>query len=105
MTFGDYVEIEQKRYGVKNEMYIHKVIGTMKSNIYVDVPVKEPAKETLHSEVVDIVECITCGVVEKEVLNYRISDVKEVFGMHSPHAQIIRNAQEGVNIGHEMEAE
>ena len=29
MKFGDYVEIEQKRYGVENEMYTYKVIGCL----------------------------------------------------------------------------
>ncbi len=77
MKFGDYVEIEQKRYGAKNEMYVCKVIGCLRSNSYVSVPVKCPEKEKLHPKVVDVVACITCGIVEKEVLNYKISDIKE----------------------------
>ena len=75
MEFGDYVEIEQKRYGVENEMYTCKVIGCLKSNTYVDVPVKSPEKEKLHSEVVDVVACITCGIIEDKVLNYKIDDI------------------------------
>jgi len=75
MKFGDYVNIEQKRYGVKNELYLHKVIGRLKSNTYVDVPVGSPAKEIIHNEFVDVVACIVCGVDETEVLKYKISNV------------------------------
>jgi len=76
IQFGDYVEIEMKRYGVPNEGYIHKVIGRLKSNSYVDVPVQSPATEILHDEIVEVVACICCGVEEREVLYYRLQDVK-----------------------------
>lgn len=75
MEFGDYVEIEQKRYGVENEMYTCKVIGCLKSNMYVDVPVESPREESLHPKVVDVVACITCGIIERNVCNYKISMV------------------------------
>ena len=42
LDFGDYCLIEQKRYGVENEMFVHKVIGRLRSNSYVDVPVTTP---------------------------------------------------------------
>jgi hypothetical protein len=77
LVFGDYVEIEQKRYGSKNEMYLYKVINTSSSNAWVDVPVQSPAKETLHGEMMPVVSCICCGVCETEVLKYRIKDVKK----------------------------
>ena len=77
MEFGDYARIEMKRYGVKNEIYLHKVIGALSSNGYVDVPVHTPATETLHDEVVPVVACICCGVSEREVLRYRVKDVKK----------------------------
>jgi len=80
LTFGDYVSIEQKRYGCENEMYTHKVIGASKCNAWVDVPVQTPAKETLHKEIEPVVGCICCGVYEREVLNYRIKDVKKIDG-------------------------
>lgn len=74
--FGDYVLIEQKRYGAPNEMYAHKVVGRLRSNAYVTVPVQTPAIEQLHGgEVVDVVSCICCGVDETEVLKYRLQDV------------------------------
>jgi len=77
LNFGDYVVIEQKRYGCDNEMYLHKVIGTSKSNHWVTVPVQTPAKEELRDEIREVVSCICCGVVEDKVLNYRIEDVKK----------------------------
>jgi hypothetical protein len=77
LSFGDYVEIEQKRYMGENEMYLYKVIGTLKSNAWVDVPVQTPAKETLHKEFELVVSCICCGICETEVLKYRIKDVKK----------------------------
>jgi hypothetical protein len=78
LVFGDYVEIEQKRYGSKNEMYLHKVINTSSSNAWVDVPVQSPTKETLHEKMMPVVSCICCGVCETEVLKYRIKDVKKI---------------------------
>ena len=76
MKFGDYVEIEQKRYGVvENEMYTYKVIGCLKSNLHVDVPVKSPEIETWHSKVVDVVACVGCGVSERVIYFYKKSDV------------------------------
>lgn len=77
MRFGDYVEIEQKRYKGKNEMYSHKVIGCLRSNYYVDVPVTYPIVEEYHDKVVDVVACIACGVDERIVKRYKKSDVLE----------------------------
>ena len=78
MKFGDYVIIEQKRYGgADNEMYVHKVIGCLKSNMYIDVPVEGEKIETLHTKTVDVIACITCGVNERNVYRYKKSDVKE----------------------------
>lgn len=73
--FGDYVIIEQKRHGAENEMYVHKVVGTLNSNSYVDVPVQCPATETAHKEVVPVVACVCCGVCEREIRRYRASDI------------------------------
>lgn len=75
LDFGDYVSIEQKRFGCDNEMYRHKVINRLKSNTYVDVPVQTPAREINHRDMAEVVSCICCGVVETVVLKYRVSDV------------------------------
>jgi hypothetical protein len=78
LKFGDYVIINQKRYGVPDEQYLHKVIGVLKSNSYVEVPVQTPATETLHLATTEVVACICCGVQEREVRNYKVSDVSKV---------------------------
>lgn len=78
--FGDYAIIEQKRHGVPNEMFVHKVVGQLRSNIWVDVPVRVPATETLHGEMEDICLCICCGIDETEVRRYRVKDMRR----HSP---------------------
>ena len=76
LGFGDYASIYQKRHGVDDERYTHKVIGVSRSNCWVDVPVESPRTETRHSNIVTVVECICCGVDETEVLKYRYEDVK-----------------------------
>lgn len=74
--FGDYAIIEQKRHGVPNEMFVHKVVGQLRSNTWVDVPVRVPATETLHGEMEDICLCICCGIDETEVRRYRVKDMR-----------------------------
>lgn len=76
LDFGDYCLIEQNRFGADNEMYLHKVIGQLESNSYVDVPVTGTARETLHDKSAKVIRAITCGVEEKIALKYRIEDVK-----------------------------
>ena len=76
LDFGDYVSIEMKRYCCGNEIYTHKVIGISESNTWVDVPVQEPATETIHTTLEPVVSCISCGVMETDVRKYRIKDVK-----------------------------
>lgn len=73
--FGDYATIEQKRHGVPNEMFVHKVVGQLRSNTWVDVPVRVPATETLHGEMEDICLCICCGIDETKVRRYRVKDI------------------------------
>lgn len=78
--FGDYAIIEQKRHGVPNEMFVHKVIDQLRSNTWVDVPVHSPATETIHDEMEDVCLCICCGIDETEVRRYRVKDMRR----HSP---------------------
>lgn len=87
LKFGDYVVIEMKRHGVENERYTHKVIGQLGSNAYVDVPVQDPVKETIHDKVVPVVACICCGVDETKVFRFRVEDVnlsKPLLGLEKP---------------------
>ncbi len=85
LFFGDYAEIEQKCYGVNNEMYLHKVIGTSESNTWVDVPVQTPATETIHDKMEPVVRRICCGISETDEHRYRIKDVKKVLKSSSPN--------------------
>lgn len=81
LKFGDYCNIEQMRYGSENEMYQHKVIGSFRSNTYVDVPVQSPAIEIIHKgkdAMTDVAACICCGIMERVVLQYRLEDVKKL---------------------------
>jgi hypothetical protein len=78
IDFGDYVMIEQFRYGVPNEMYIHKVIGALKSNAWVDVPVKLGSEEKLHNKMEKVLNVICCGVDETKVFRVRQIDCVKV---------------------------
>lgn len=76
--FGDYVLIEQKRFGMQNKMFLYKVIRSFESNSYVEVPVdysKNGEKEIIHGSIVPVCSAICCGVDETEVRKFRIDDV------------------------------
>lgn len=88
---GDHCLIEQQRYAGPNEMYLHKVIGTVKSNFYVDVPVETPRTETIHNHVVDVVSCVCCEIDERHAFRYCLSDVQT---QPDPDDALIRPTQE-----------
>ena len=75
MKFGDYVTVEMNRFNGDNEHYRHKVIRTLNSNLYADVPVRYDGTEYNHGEVVPVVACICCGVQENKVVRYAQKDV------------------------------
>lgn len=74
IDFGDYVKIEMLRYGVPNEFYIHKVVGSLESNTWVDVPVKWPEEEKIHNKMEKVLNVICCGVDETKVYRVREND-------------------------------
>lgn len=75
--FGRYCLIEQKRYGVPNEKFLYKVIGTLNSNAWGDIPVDSCDKEfKLHDHCEQVVDVICCGVSEDKVERYRLCDVE-----------------------------
>ncbi len=77
LDFGDYCVIEQKRYGVENEMFLYKVVsGGIKSNSYRNVPVDACDPTNTQGEIVDIILAIKCGVDETKVERFRLSDVR-----------------------------
>jgi len=75
IDFGDYCIIKQKRCDCEDEEYLHKVIGKLNSNRYVDVPVQVPAREVTHDKIEEVVACVCCGADEREILRYRVVDV------------------------------
>lgn len=77
-VFGRYCRIEQLRYGVPNEMYLYKVVASLRSNCWCEVPYKTASKEVLHDSIEDCVLAICCGVDETEVLRFRAADVEFV---------------------------
>lgn len=76
VDFGDYCSIEQKRYGAPNELYGYKVVGRLRSNSWVDTPVDaQDRKPKLHSEIVDVVQVISCTAGCDVVEQFRVSDL------------------------------
>lgn len=77
MDFGDYCYIEQKRYGVKNEIYKYKVIGSGRANYYRIVPVDHCSPDAVTGDSCDVVKVICCGVIEETVQTFRLQDVSK----------------------------
>ena len=83
IDFGDYVLIEQKRYGVPNEMFQFKVIGSYQSNAYRDVPMEFAEHDMKwHPDVVDVLNVICCGIDETKVDTVRKADVRLIKSRH-----------------------
>ena len=77
-VFGRYCRIEQLRYGVPNEMYLYKVVASLRSNCWCEVPYKTASKEVRNDSIEDCVLAICCGIDETEVLRFRAADVEFV---------------------------
>ena len=75
LDFGDYCEIEQRRYGEENEFYKYKVIGRAASNYYRPVPV-DARGDYVFGDTTDVVKAICCGVDETIVETFRLQDVR-----------------------------
>ena len=86
-VFGRYCRIEQLRYGVPNEMYLYKVVASLRSNCWCEVPYKTASKEARHDSIEDCVLAICCGIDETEVLRFRMADVEFL-----PHLTCDRDA-------------
>ena len=77
-VFGRYCRIEQLRYGVPNEMFLYKVVASLRSNCWCEVPYKTASKEVLHGSIEDCILAICCGIDETKVLRFRVADVEFV---------------------------
>jgi hypothetical protein len=75
LGFGNYCEIEQKRYGADNEIYRYKVIGNGQSNYYRSVPVDANEPDNLKGDMCDVLKVICCGVSETKVETFRVQDI------------------------------
>jgi len=78
LDFGDYCNIEQKRYGCDNQMYRYKVISSGKANYYRAVPVDGRAQHNSRGDMCGIVKAICCGISEDKIETFRICDVKRL---------------------------
>jgi hypothetical protein len=79
IDFGDYVEIEQKRYGRDNEMFMYKVVaGGLRCNYWTPVPVDANNRGPERGEMADAVRAIRCGVCEDTVEIFRLQDVSHL---------------------------
>lgn len=74
--FGRYCLIEQKNYFSPNEVYIYKVVSSLRSNCWCEVPYKTGTHEVLHDSIEDCVLAICCGVDETYVQRFRMADVE-----------------------------
>lgn len=77
-VFGRYCRIEQLRFYAPNEMYLYKVVASLRSNCWCEVPYKTASKEVRHDSIEDCVLAICCGVDETEALRFRVADVEFV---------------------------
>ena len=78
IDFGDYVRIEMKRYGIPNEMFLHKVIGRFKSSHAVAVPIDcagHSYKPQPLDGMQDVLNVVQCGVDETQVFKVAVKDV------------------------------
>jgi hypothetical protein len=75
-VFGRYCRIEQFRYGKPNEMHIYKVVSSIRTNTWCEVPYKEASKERWHDRMEDCILAIHCGIDETKVQTFRAADVE-----------------------------
>lgn len=85
IDFGDYVEIEMYRYGVPNEFFLHKVIGSYFAGSWATVPIQNgvvgTGTETVPGDrIEEVLNVVCCGVDETKVFRVRKSDVRKVRG-------------------------
>lgn len=75
-VFGMYCSIEELRYYGENQFITYKVINSLRTNRFCDVPYKDLSEEYTHDTMEDCVSVIRCGVLENKVQRFRIADVK-----------------------------
>jgi hypothetical protein len=85
IDFGDYVEIEQKRYGVPNENFIFKVVGCISSNCFMEVPMQAGVRGNgvPHKHMEHVLRVVQCGIDEEHVVRVKMSDCKYIGTAHN----------------------
>jgi hypothetical protein len=78
IDFGDYVKIEMFRYHSPNEWYLFKVVGAIRSNTWIDTPLKWDSEQTIHDRMETVLNVIQCGIDETKVIRVREKDVIKV---------------------------
>lgn len=80
IDFGDYVQIEMFRYGKQNELFIHKVVGALRSNAWIEAPLKWDSKMIGHDQMEVILNVIQCGLDETKVIRVAQKDCIKLGG-------------------------
>ena len=75
-VFGMYCRIEQFLYCKPNEMHLYKVVASLRTNSWCEVPYKAASKEVWHDRMEDCILAIHCGIDETKVQKFRIADVE-----------------------------
>ena len=75
-VFGRYCRIEQFRYHSPNELFLYKVVASLRSNSWCEVPYKTASHEVAHDHIEDCVLAICCGIDETKVQRFRAADVE-----------------------------
>ena len=83
-TFGDYVTLEMKCYGVPNEHFIHEVLSSpFNSNSWREVPLKAgDFEEQLHDTLETVIAVRTQGLNSRDghIFAVRLADVLPMIG-------------------------
>ena len=75
-VFGRYCRIEQFNHSAPNEVYLYKVVGSVRTNSWCKVPYRAASKEIWHDWMEDCIRAICCGIDETKVQTFRIADVE-----------------------------
>ncbi len=78
IDFGDYVEIEMYRYGTPNVFFIHKVVGALRSNTWIEAPLKWDSEPVRHDHMEAVLNVIQSGIDETEVIRVAQKDVRKL---------------------------
>lgn len=75
-VFGRYCLIEQFRYHSPNEKFLYKVVASLRTNSWCEVPYKTASHEVNHDHMEDCILAICCGIDEAKVQRFRAADVE-----------------------------